>query len=65
VFARAAAIGNLVAGGCIVAGVAAAALIDAAQACGLPPGEAETVVLNGLEHGLQTPRSLTLRGAVA
>jgi Bifunctional DNA primase/polymerase, N-terminal len=63
-FARAAAIGNLVAGGCIVAAVAAAALIEAAQASGLSVYEAEMVVMNGLEHGAQTPRALTLHGGV-
>jgi hypothetical protein len=62
-FARAAAIGNLVAGGCILLSVAAAALTEAAQASGLSAVEAETVVLNGLEHGAQTPRALALRGA--
>ena len=60
-FARAAAVGNLVAGGEIILAVAAHALLEAAMASGLPHCEAERVIANGLEEGIATPRSLTLR----
>jgi hypothetical protein len=57
-FSAAAAIGNLVAGGDLVLSVAAAALVDAARISGLPDREAETVIANGLEVGMTTPRTI-------
>jgi hypothetical protein len=62
-FSAAAAIGNLVAGGELVLGVAAEALVEAARICGLPDKEAETVIANGLEVGMTTPRTLRTREA--
>jgi Bifunctional DNA primase/polymerase, N-terminal len=56
-FTRAAAIGNLVAGGDITLPLAAEALIDAAVAAGLPRPEAVAAVTNGLAHGISTPRT--------
>ena len=62
-FSAAAAMGNLVAGGDLVLSVAAAALVEAACVSGLPDREAETVIANGLEVGMTTPRTLRTRGA--
>ncbi len=55
-FARAAAVGNLVAGGLIALADAAERLATAARESGLSSFEAEQVVMNGLERGIQTPR---------
>lgn len=38
-----------------------AALQDAAQACGLPPGEAKATISSGIRAGLQNPRPLPQR----
>jgi hypothetical protein len=57
-YARSAAIGNLVAGGVLRVALAAEWLIDAAVKSGLPQDEAEKTVLDGLEMGMTTPRTL-------
>jgi hypothetical protein len=62
-FSASAAMGNLIAGGDLVLGVAAEALVEAARLSGLPDREAETVVANGLEHGMTTPRTYRTREA--
>jgi Bifunctional DNA primase/polymerase, N-terminal len=62
-FSASAAIGNLVAGGDIVLSVAAEMLLEAALVSGLPHREAETVVANGLEVGMTTPRTYRTREA--
>lgn len=38
-----------------------AALQDAAQACGLPPGEAKATINSGIRAGLQNPRAIPAR----
>jgi Bifunctional DNA primase/polymerase, N-terminal len=60
-FARSAAVGNLVAGGVIVAADATDRLIRAAETAGLPSFEARTVVINGLTRGFSTPRAVGRR----
>ena len=62
-FTASAAMGNLVAGGELVLQVAAEWLVEAARLSGLPDREAETVVANGLEVGMSTPRTLRTREA--
>jgi len=62
-FSASAAIGNLIAGGDLVLTEAAAELVEAARISGLPDREAETVVANGLEHGMATPRTYRTREA--
>jgi putative DNA primase/helicase len=62
-FSASAAMGNLIAGGELVLQVAAESLLEAALICGLPVREAETVVANGLEVGMATPRTLRTREA--